>query len=76
MTWSDWKAQHPDTLALRKGYFGGYDPYESYYQSSQSGVIGQDRLDDRLYVKEFVIGVAQSEQAIAYPFSVLSTIST
>lgn len=71
-TWEDWKATHPDTLALRKGYFGGRDPYDSYYQSGSSGVIGQAVLDERLYVKEFVVGVEQNGEAAAYPFSVLN----
>lgn len=71
-TWQDWQARHPDTLALRKGYQGDYDPYEGYYNSGQAGVLGQDRLDERLYVKEFVIGVAVADQAIAYPFSALN----
>ena len=71
-TWADWKAKHPDTVALRKGYFGARDPYDGYYQSGSSGVIGQSVIDERLYVKEFVIGVEQNEAAVAYPFSVLN----
>jgi len=71
-TWEDWKTTHPDTLALRKGYFGARDPYDNYYQSGSSGVIGQAVLDERLYVKEFVVGVEQNGEAVAYPFSVLN----
>ena len=71
-TWSDWKAQHPDTIALDKGLGGSRDPYTSYYNSPSSGVIGENRVDDRLYVKEFVIGVEQNGEAAAYPFSVLN----
>ena len=71
-TWADWKAKHPQTLALRKGYYGDRDPYDSYYQSASSGVIGQAVLDERLYVKEFVVGVEQNGEAVAYPFSVLN----
>jgi hypothetical protein len=71
-TWEDWKNQHPDTQALRKGYFGSVDPYEGYYQSAQSGVIGQDHFDERLSTKEFVVGVEENGAAIAYPFSVLN----
>ena len=71
-TWSDWKEQHPDTIALDKGYAGSRDPYTGYYNSSSSGVIGQSTVDDRLYVKEFVIGVEQDGQAVAYPFSFLN----
>jgi hypothetical protein len=71
-TWADWKAQHPDTVALDKGYSGQRDPYTGYYNSSRSGVIGENTIDERLYVKEFVIGVEQAGEAVAYPFSILN----
>jgi len=71
-TWSEWKAQHPETIALRKGYYGNRDPYTNYYLSNRSGVLGQQRQDDRLQVKEFVIGVEHNGEAVAYPFSVLN----
>lgn len=71
-TWADWKAQYPDTLALQKGYYGDRDPYDNYYQSARSGVIGQAVEDERLYVKEFVVGVAHNDDAAAYPFSILN----
>ena len=71
-TWADWKAHNPNTLALRKGYFGSSDPYTDYYASSEAGVIGRDQSNDRLYVKEFVVGVERDGQAVAYPFSVLN----
>jgi hypothetical protein len=70
-TWADWKAQHPDTLALVKGG-ARRDPYTSYYQSGAAGVIGQTYQDDRLYVKQFVIGVEDSGEAIAFPFAELN----
>lgn len=71
-TWADWKTRHPDTLALRKGYSGNTDPYAGYYNSNDPGVIGETVNDDRLYVKEFVIGVERNGEAVAYPFSVLN----
>jgi hypothetical protein len=71
-TWEEWKADHPHTLALQKGYSFSYDPYEGYFSSSQTGVIGQTVIDDRLYVKEFVIGVDHNDEAVAYPYSVLN----
>ena len=70
-TWADWKAQHPDTQALVKGGFRT-DPYTSYYQSGAAGVIGETFQDDRLNTKQFVIGVEDSGEAIAFPFSVLN----
>jgi hypothetical protein len=71
-TWEEWKTRYPDTLALVKGYSGGFDPYESYYESAAPGVIGEARSDDRLQTKQFVVGVALGDEAVAYPFSELS----
>jgi len=71
-TWADWKARYPHTLAIQKGYRGSFDPYESYFSSNRAGVIGETLQDERLYVKEFVIGVEQNGEAVAYPYSVLN----
>lgn len=71
-TWADWRAEHSDTLALVKGYSGAYDSYLGYYQSPRAGVIGETVNDDGLYVKEFVVGVEQNGEAVAYPFSALN----
>jgi len=71
-TWEEWKTRHPNTVALVKGYRGGLDPYDSYYESSQAGVLGEEHYDDRLQTKQFVVGVAQDGEAVAYPWSVLS----
>lgn len=71
-TWEGWKSLHPGTVALEKGFFGDRDPYASYYASGQTGVIGETYRDERLYEKEFVIGVEQNGEALAFPFSVLN----
>lgn len=71
-TWADWKAQHPDTLALVKGYRGSSSSYTGYYRSPDAGVIGESYTDNRLYVKEFVIGVELNGDAVAYPYSALN----
>jgi hypothetical protein len=71
-TWAEWKEKHPETLALRKGSRGGRDPYSGYYASGAAGVIGETIIDNRLAGKEFVIGVALDDTAIAYPFRVLN----
>jgi hypothetical protein len=71
-TWAQWKEMHPETLALRKNSRSSRDPYQGYYASGSAGVIGETFIDDRLFSKEFVIGVALDEDAIAYPFRVLS----
>ena len=72
-TWEEWKAMHPDTVALDKGSrVGKRDSYDSYYVSSSAGVIGETFRDERLYTKEFVIGVELGDTAVAYPYSVLN----
>jgi hypothetical protein len=71
-TWAEWKALHPDTLALQKDYRGSGDSYADYYARGSAGVLGESRSDDRLYIKEFVVGVAIDDVAIAYPFSRLN----
>ncbi|HID51297.1 MAG TPA: DUF3179 domain-containing protein, partial [Anaerolineae bacterium] len=66
--------RHPDTQALDKGgRRGGRDTYDSYYASASAGVIGETRQDDRLYTKEFVVGVELDDAVKAYPFSALDT---
>lgn len=74
MTWAEWRALHPDTVALDKGFRrGGRDVYDSYYGSPTAGVIGETIRDDRLTTKEFVVGVELPDTTpIAYPFSVLN----
>lgn len=71
-TWQDWRTRYPDTLALVKGYVGQRDPYLSYYDDPRAGVIGETVDDDRLNTKQFVVGVAIGDQAVAFPFSVLN----
>lgn len=71
-TWQDWRTRYPDTLALVKGYVGQRDPYLSYYGDLRAGVIGETVEDDRLNTKQFVVGVAIGDQAVAFPFSVLN----
>jgi len=71
-TWLEWKSLHSETLALVKGYSGAYDSYAGYYESARAGVLGETRSDTRLYVKEFVVGVEQGGQAVAYPFGLLN----
>ena len=76
-TWEKWKELHPETVALDKGgRRGGRDKYSSYYASDRAGVIGKTNFDDRLYTKEFVIGVELEDTAVAYPFSILNTQSS
>lgn len=72
-TWAEWKALHPETLALDKnGRVGSHDSYNSYYSSPNAGVIGETFVDDRLRTKQFVVGVELDDTAVAYPFAALN----
>lgn len=71
-TWQDWVGRYPETLALRKGYYGALDPYSSYYRSDIAGASDEREYDDRLYVKEFVIGVELNGEAVAYAYNILN----
>lgn len=71
-TWRQWKEMHPNTVALKKGFSGSRDPYDSYYRSGSAGIIAEKNLDRRLATKEFVLGVELDGAAIAYPFRVLN----
>lgn len=70
-TWAQWKALHPDTRALETGGRGRFDSYDRYYDSGQTGVIGETRTDERLPRKELIVGVVVEEQPVAYSRSVL-----
>lgn len=73
MSWGQWQAEYPDTVALDKGGLSGRDPYANgYYESEQAGIIPETYQDERLFVKEFVLGVEIGEIAIAYPFRFLN----
>jgi hypothetical protein len=76
--WATWKGLHPDTLVIARSKSSflrdalGLDPYEGYYEDSSTGVLGRTNQDDRLPVKQHVIGLRIGDQAKAYPFSVLN----
>ena len=73
MTWEQWQALHPETLALDKlGRRGGRDTYDGYYASGSTGVIPETIQDNRLDVKEFVNGVELTDAVVAYPFRTLN----
>jgi hypothetical protein len=75
--WATWKRLHADTLVIdplksphRRDYSA--DPYEGYYYSGETGVIGTQREDPRLHPKAFIIGLRLDGAVKAYPFSHLS----
>ena len=71
-TWGRWKELHPDTMVLEQGLSYQYDSYNSYYSGGSAGVIGENRSDDRLYKKEFVLGLVINGEAKAYAFGDLN----
>ena len=70
--WATWAELHPDTLVLAKSRRGSRDSYERYYQSADAGVLGETRTDERLYRKEYVVGLVHNGVIRAYPFGVLN----
>jgi len=75
--WKTWSKLYPASKVLYTGqgsFFGGSlrDPYESYYRSSDTGIIPTRLSDKRVYPKEFVLGLVINDKAKAYPYSVLS----
>lgn len=70
-TWAAWTKQHPDTKLLDRsiGRRGGRDPYFSYYNSGNAGVLGEANRDKRLRTKELIIGLDHGRERIAYGFT-------
>jgi hypothetical protein len=72
-TWGRWRAAHPKTLMLDVDPIEAWlDPYDSYYDSPGAGVVGRKVKDDRLPVKERVIGVRLGGEVKAYSFKALA----
>jgi hypothetical protein len=75
-TWEDWKALHPETMvlsiqAVEDDPERALDPYVGYYTSGAAGITGRQVEDNRLEVKELVVGIAIGIEARAYPLSLL-----
>jgi uncharacterized protein DUF3179 len=72
-TWGRWRAEHPTTLMLEVDPVDVlFDPYQSYYSAPGAGVVGRKRTDDRLPVKEKVIGLRLGGEVKAYSFTALA----
>lgn len=74
-SWADWRARHPDTQVLSEdtGFARDYrrDPYAGYDKVQQL-MFDVSARDDRLPLKEWVVGVRVGDTTKAYPFSVLA----
>jgi hypothetical protein len=78
-TWQDWKELHPDTRLLSIQAVEDHperavDPYVGYYTSGAAGITGRLVDDDRLDVKELVIGLAIGQEARAYPLGMVQMV--
>ena len=72
-TWGRWREEHPRTLMLAVDPSDvRFDPYQRYYDASDAGVVGRKRSDDRLPVKEKVIGVRVGNKVKAYSLTALA----
>ena len=69
--WSLWRDAHPDTLVLDKRGRYQVDVYRGYYSGGSPGVIGEALQDNRLDLKELVVGVEAGGRTKAYPFDLL-----
>ena len=73
-SWADWRGRHPTSLVLSTdtGFERDYtrDPYAGYGRVHQLMFDVQHR-DNRLPLKEWVLGLRINGSAKAYPFSVL-----
>ena len=72
MTWAEWKARHPQTLALVKGNEGSRDPDDGYDGGQLAAVLAEAGIEAHLPAEQFVTGVEVDGEAVAYPWSVLS----
>jgi hypothetical protein len=72
-SWGRWRAAHPKTLMLDVDPSDvRFDPYQTYYGAPDAGVVGRKRADDRLPVKEKVLGVRLGGEVKAYSFTALA----
>ena len=73
MSWKEWRKRYSNTLALRKPRYTGFDSYDSYYRSDAAGLVGETIRDDRLEIKQLVVGIKVADTVIAYPYFELET---
>jgi hypothetical protein len=72
-SWGQWRAEHPRTLMLDVDPSDvRFDPYQTYYGAPDAGVVGRKRTDNRLPIKEKVIGVRLGGEIKAYSFTALA----
>jgi len=74
-SWADWRSRHPrsEVLSTDTGHERDYtrDPYDGYEQSARL-MFEVQRLDSRIFMKEWVLGLSLDGRHKAYPFDRLS----
>lgn len=63
-TWKSWKAEHPETLVLRKPPLEA-SPYASYHDQDWVGLPWYRSRDRRLKAKTLVLGIEPAGEAMA-----------
>lgn len=76
-TWQQWLAAWPSTevLSKTKSPYGHYeeDHMTDYYRSEKTGIRPPASRDERLPVKEIILGTATEGAARVYPFPLLKS---
>ena len=73
-TWGEWVERHPETLLLSKetGFHRNYDvDAYSYYASTDRLMFPVNSNDERLPIKERVLGIEVDGAFKAYPYAIL-----
>ena len=72
-SWGTWKRMFPESLVLNTstGFSRNYSryPYGDYRENDESLLFPVNNRDDRLPLKERVLGVIHQNEVTAYPFS-------
>lgn len=67
--YGSWKTAHPDTLVLdTHTSYPIDDHYLTYYREHKAGILGEANPDDRLRLKDIVLGVTGEQGQIAYNY--------
>ncbi len=73
-TWGEWVDRHPETLLLAKetGFNRNYDvDAYAYYTSTDRLMFPVNHTDERLPIKERILGVEVDGEFKAYPYAIL-----
>ena len=67
--YGSWVEAHPDTKVLdTHTSYPIDDHYLTYYREHRAGILGEEHPDDRLRLKDIVLGVTGEQGQIAYDY--------